>query len=117
MRSCRRGRQIPCSCTRARSGLKCGVLILPMVPLSRLFATEYRFVVVVSGVESVAVAGEQGRLADVGRSEQAGCPAFEADGETAVWGHAVGEGGQIALVRLRVFAACGQCGQVISVSM
>jgi hypothetical protein len=34
-----------------------------------------------------------------------------------VWGHAVGEGGQIALVRLRVFAACGQCGQVISVSM
>src|SRR6185312_10706656 len=54
------------------------------------------------GDEAVTVAREEGRLADVGGSDEPRGPALEPEREAAVGRHPVAEGLQVPLVRLDV---------------
>ena len=59
------------------------------------------------------VSREQGGGSDVVGTDEPRDPAFEAEGESAVWWHAVGERVEIGGVVVRVLVSLGQCGEVV----
>ena len=61
------------------------------------------------------IAWEQRRASDVVGLDQSCGPAFQSDGEAAVWWHAVAEGLQVGLVWLGRFSPLGQSVLVVGV--